>query len=144
MKSAKWVVGIRSIRRELVDWYGQRGWSQQGAIKTMTRIDSPARGATLPPGEHLVTGIAYAGDCGVQKVELSANGGESWQETKLLEPPPGDDTWVRWQGRFVLTPGSEVTLVARATDSSGVLQAEEFSLPQPDGSSGWHHLVVRG
>jgi hypothetical protein len=33
--------------------------------------------------------------------------------------------------------------VSRATDGTGELQSEEFKLPQPDGSSGWHHVSVR-
>ena len=143
MKNAKWVVGLRPLRREFVDWYGQRNWSKEGIVKTMTRIDVPARGAELPPGEHRIAGIAYAGDRGIQKVEFSADGGDRWQVAELLEPASGRDTWVRWQGRFTLTPGAELTLVARATDGTGALQAEAFSLPQPDGGAGWHHAKVR-
>jgi hypothetical protein len=33
--------------------------------------------------------------------------------------------------------------MARATDGDGELQMEAFSLPQPDGSTGWHSLDVR-
>ena len=36
------------------DWYGQRGWTKEGIVKTMTRIDVPARNATLPPGDHRI------------------------------------------------------------------------------------------
>ncbi len=60
-----------------------------------------------------------------------------------IEPRAGADTWVRWQGRFGLAPGSAVTLLARATDGDGALQAEAFSLPQPDGSSGWNAIEVQ-
>jgi DMSO/TMAO reductase YedYZ molybdopterin-dependent catalytic subunit len=143
MKNAKWVVGLRPVRREVVDWYGQRNWSQQGIVKTMTRIDVPARGAALPPGHHRIAGIAYAGDRGIVMVEFSADDGKSWRPADLLEPAPGQDAWVRWQGSFTLQAGEERTLVSRATDGTGALQSEEFSLPQPNGSSGWHHAKVR-
>ncbi|HEX2186068.1 MAG TPA: molybdopterin-dependent oxidoreductase, partial [Chloroflexota bacterium] len=143
MKNAKWVVGLRPMGREFVDWYGQRQWSKQAVVKTMTRIDVPGPGAELPPGQHRIAGIAYAGDRGVAKVEFSADGGRTWRVAELLEPPAGRDTWVRWQGQFTLAPGAETTLVARATDGTGALQIEEFSLPQPDGGSGWHTADVR-
>jgi DMSO/TMAO reductase YedYZ molybdopterin-dependent catalytic subunit len=143
MKSAKWVVALRALSREFVDWYGQRNWSRQGIVKTMTRIDYPAPGAVLPPGEHRIAGIAYAGDRGVARVEFSADGGTSWRVAELLEPPVGRDAWVRWQGQFTLPERAELTLVARATDGLGVLQIEEFSLPQPDGASGWFTTTVR-
>ena len=114
MKNAKWVVALRVLNREFADWYGQRNWSRTAVVKTMTRIDTPANGAALPPGEHRVAGIAYAGDQGVQQVEFSPDGGRSWQEVAFVEPPQGRDCWVRWQGRFTLAPGEAVTLVARA------------------------------
>jgi DMSO/TMAO reductase YedYZ molybdopterin-dependent catalytic subunit len=143
MKSGKWVIGLRALGREFVDWYGQRNWSQQAIVKTMTRIDVPAPDAELPPGEHRIAGIAYAGARGVAKVEFSPDGGQTWEVAELLEPAPGRDAWVRWQGRFTLAPGARATLMSRATDRTGELQIEAFSLPQPDGSSGWHAIDVR-
>jgi DMSO/TMAO reductase YedYZ molybdopterin-dependent catalytic subunit len=143
MKSAKWVVALRPLRREVIDWYGQRQWSKQGFVRTMTRIDVPTRGATLPPGEHRTAGIAYAGERGISQVEISADDGATWRIAELLDPLTARDAWVRWESRFTLAPGAELTLVSRATDGTGALQDEAFSLPQPDGSSGWHHTTVR-
>jgi DMSO/TMAO reductase YedYZ molybdopterin-dependent catalytic subunit len=142
MKNAKWVVALRAMSREFVDWYGQRNWSRQAIVKTMTRIDYPAPGAMLPPGEHRIAGIAYAGDRGVAQVEFSVDGGEAWQNAELLEPAIGPDTWVRWQGQFSLSDRTDLTLVARTTDGTGMLQIEAFSLPQPDGSTGWPTIEV--
>jgi DMSO/TMAO reductase YedYZ molybdopterin-dependent catalytic subunit len=142
MKNAKWVVALRAMPREFIDWYGQRNWSRQGIVKTMTRIDYPAPEAVLPPGEHRIAGIAYAGDRGVTRVEFSADGGASWEVADLLEPAPGRDTWVRWEGRVRLPDRATHTLVARATDGTGTLQTEAFSLPQPDGGSGWFSTEV--
>ena len=142
MKNAKWVVALRPMAREFVDWYGQRNWSKQGIVKTMTRIDTPARGAELPPGEHRIAGIAYAGDRGIARVEFRIGDEGNWQTAELLEPADATDVWVRWGGRFTLAPGAALTLAARATDGTGALQIEEFSLPQPDGSNGWHTCEV--
>jgi DMSO/TMAO reductase YedYZ molybdopterin-dependent catalytic subunit len=143
MKNAKWVIALRPLGREADDWYGQRSWSKHAIVKTMTRIDTPVRDAELPPGRHRIAGIAYAGERGIQKVELSADGGEQWQVADLIDRPAGRDVWVRWEGSFTLAPGATVTLMARATDGANELQSEPFSLPQPDGSSGWHSLEIR-
>jgi DMSO/TMAO reductase YedYZ molybdopterin-dependent catalytic subunit len=143
MKSAKWVVGLRPLRREFVDWYGQRNWSKTAVVRTMSRIDTPAPGATLRPGEQRIAGIAYGGARGIDKVEFSADGGESWQTAQFVEPPAGRDAWVRWQGRFQVVPGARLKLVARATDGTGELQVETFSLPEPDGGTGWPSVEVR-
>ncbi|MDQ3811359.1 MAG: molybdopterin-dependent oxidoreductase [Chloroflexota bacterium] len=142
MKNPKWVVALRPMRREFIDWYGQRNWSREGIVKTMTRIDVPGGGARLSAGEHRIAGIAYAGDRGVQMVEFSADGGDTWAVADLLEPPPGPDVWVRWQASVRLPPGARTTLMARATDGLGALQPEAFSLAQPDGAAGWHSIAV--
>jgi DMSO/TMAO reductase YedYZ molybdopterin-dependent catalytic subunit len=143
MKNAKWVRALRPLRREFLDWYGQRNWSRDGVVKTMTRIDVPASGATLDPGEHRIAGIAYASDRGIQRVEYSVDGGAVWQVAELIEPQPGRDAWVRWQGRFTLSPGSALTILARATDGAGEVQTETFSLPEPNGGTGWHTCEIR-
>ena len=142
MKNAKWVTALRAMNREFVDWYGQRSWSKQGIVRTMTRIDTPAPGAELPAGEHRVGGVAYAGDRGVLKVEYSTDGGQNWQEADL-ERAGGRDSWVRWQGRVRLPPGASSVIAARTTDGRGELQTEDFSLPQPDGGTGWPSIEVK-
>jgi DMSO/TMAO reductase YedYZ molybdopterin-dependent catalytic subunit len=143
MKSAKWVVALRPMRREFVDWYGQRNWSREALVKTMTRIDVPNRDARLAPGPQRIAGVAYAGARGVMMVEFSADGGDSWEIADPVEQLPGSDVWMRWEGTFNLLPGTEATLIARATDGTGQVQPEPFSLAQPDGASGWNTITVK-
>jgi DMSO/TMAO reductase YedYZ molybdopterin-dependent catalytic subunit len=145
MKSPKWVVGLRPMRREFSDWYGQRHWSKEGLVRTMTRIDAPAPGALVAPGEHQIAGIAYAGRHGIGRVEHSADGGATWQDADIepIDATGKPDRWVRWRARFTIAPGASATLVARATDGSGARQVEAFSLPEPDGGTGWPSIEVR-
>jgi DMSO/TMAO reductase YedYZ molybdopterin-dependent catalytic subunit len=142
MKNPKWLAGIRAMNQEYAGWYDQRGWNKDGIIKTMSRLDVPADGASLPPGQQRIAGVAYAGDRGVSMVEFSADGGTTWQTADFAEPPAGKDALVRWQCMFTLAAGAKVTLMARATDGTGDLQTEGFSLPQPDGGSGWDSIDV--
>jgi len=144
MKNPKWVIGLRPMRREFLDWYGQRQWSHQGLVRTMCRIDTPGPGTKLALGPNTLAGVAYAGRRGIQQVEISADGGESWQRADLLDTAaPGQDRWVRWQATVTRAPAAKLTLVARATDDRGELQPEAFSLPQPDGGRGWPSLEVQ-
>jgi DMSO/TMAO reductase YedYZ molybdopterin-dependent catalytic subunit len=144
MKNAKWVVGIRALRTEYVDWYGQRNWNRQGVVKTMSRIDVPADGARLPAGRQRIAGIAYAGDRGINGVQFSSDGGRTWNPANFLEAAPGRDAWVRWQAEFDVSPGQRLTLTARAFDGQGQVQSNVFRLPQPDGGSGLHSIQVTG
>jgi DMSO/TMAO reductase YedYZ molybdopterin-dependent catalytic subunit len=143
-KSPKWIRIIRPSTRPVLDWYGQRNWNKDGIVRTMTRIDVPAPAATVPAGPQRIAGIAYASNRGISKVEYSTDGGATWAVGNLLEPQPGPDAWVRWEGSFDLAAGQTLQLVSRATDGQGTLQEEAFSLAQPDGGAGWHHTTVTG
>jgi hypothetical protein len=108
----------------------------------MSRIDSPGPGDTLAAGSDTIGGVAYAGTRGIQQVEYTADGGETWQVADLVEAPPGQDTWVRWHGTYTAAPGAKVALMARATDGTGALQEQAFTLPEPNGGTGWPHLEL--
>jgi DMSO/TMAO reductase YedYZ molybdopterin-dependent catalytic subunit len=143
MKNPKWLVAIRAMTREYAGYYEQRNWNKDGIVKTMSRIDTPAEGATLSPGEQRVAGIAYAGDRGISMVEFSTSSDSSeWQPARILEPMAGKDAMVRWEASFEVPPTGMVMLTVRATDGTGQLQTEEFQLPQPDGASGRDSITV--
>ena len=142
MKNPKWLARISAMNQPFTGWYDQRGWTAEGIVKTMSRIDVPFDGASLTPGEQQIAGIAYAGTRGIQRVEFSEDGGNTWQPARILEPPAGSDTMVRWAGTFTIQAGERLVLVVRATDGNGDTQPETFVLPQPSGSSGWDSIEV--
>src|SRR3982074_589009 len=59
----------------------------------MTRIDVPPRDGRLQPGRQRIAGVAYAGDRGVQQVEFSADGGDTWQKADLIDSPTRPPAW---------------------------------------------------
>jgi DMSO/TMAO reductase YedYZ molybdopterin-dependent catalytic subunit len=142
MKDPKWLAGIRAMNQEYAGWYEQRNWDKDGLVKTMSRIDTPLDGARLQPGEQRVAGIAYAGDRGVMRVDVSPDDGATWLPTRFLEPAPGKDAMVRWEGMVMLSTGEQVTLTVRATDGTGQMQTEDFVLPQPSGASGEDQVTI--
>jgi DMSO/TMAO reductase YedYZ molybdopterin-dependent catalytic subunit len=142
MKSAKWIIGIRPMAREFLDWYAQRNWSKEAIVRTMSRIDSPAPGASVAPGQSTVSGVAYAGTRVIKRVEYSSDGGQTWRDAEFVEPAAGVDAWVRWRGTFTSGAGAATNLVARATDGTGAAQEEPFTLPEPNGGTGWPHVTI--
>ncbi len=142
-KNAKWVVGLRALNKEVVDWFGQRNWSKEAFVKTMSRIDVPARGDQLKAGApQKIGGIAYAGLKGISKVEFSWDGGKTWTAAKFIEAPEGKDMWKRWEGSFTPAAPGKLEVVSRATDGEGKLQIEPFGLTQPDGGTGWDRFEL--
>jgi DMSO/TMAO reductase YedYZ molybdopterin-dependent catalytic subunit len=142
MKNPKWLAGIRAMTQEYTGWYEQRNWNKDGIVKTMSRIDTPADGAMLSSGQQRIAGIAYAGNRGVSKVELTNNDGATWWLAQLLEPMAGTDAMIRWESTFSMPTAGGVTLTVRATDGGGEVQTDEFQLPQPDGGSGRDAISV--
>jgi len=74
----------------------------------------------LPAGPCLLEGRAWSGWAPVERVEVSANGGETWSEAALDEPL-SDFAWRRWTYEWDAAPG-EHELCCRATDQAGNVQ----------------------
>lgn len=79
-------------------------------------------GASLPAGAGAaIRGIAFGGDAGVAKVELSMDDGQSWRPATLGEDH-GKYSFRRWQTNIPeLTKGSH-SLMVRCTNLSGDIQ----------------------
>jgi DMSO/TMAO reductase YedYZ molybdopterin-dependent catalytic subunit len=141
VSATKWLSRIELTRFDEVDGYWiPRGWAKEGPIKTMSRIDVPRAGTSLPAGRNPVAGVAWAPPRGVARVEIQVDEG-AWREC-ALGPSDSAHTWVQWQLEWDASPGDHVLRV-RATDGDGVTQTSAVHGPQPDGATGWHARRVR-
>ncbi|MGO9134191.1 MAG: molybdopterin-dependent oxidoreductase [Methylovirgula sp.] len=81
-------------------------------------------GASVPSGKPSVArGIAFGGDCGVAKVEISTDGGASWQAAQLGKDE-GKYSFRQWQAPFTLGAGKH-SLMVRCTNANGVAQPDK-------------------
>ncbi|MGO9986314.1 MAG: molybdopterin-dependent oxidoreductase [Rhodomicrobium sp.] len=69
----------------------------------------------------LARGIAFGGDCGVARVDLSIDAGRSWQPVQLGKDE-GKYSFRRWQTQFTLAGRGEHTLMVRCTNENGESQ----------------------
>ena len=69
-------------------------------------------------------GIAFGGDSGVSKVELSSDSGKSWRLANLGKDH-GRYSFRQWQADFVLTENGPHSLMVRCTNSNGETQPAE-------------------
>jgi len=140
VSATKWVTDIEVTTFAAASAYWvQRGWSQQAPIKTESRIDVPAAGATLRPGPTPVAGVAWAQHKGIAAVEVRVDGGP-WHEARLAAVPD-IDTWRQWVFQWPATPGNHL-LEARATDRTGYTQTAVQAQPPPNGASGYPSVTV--
>jgi DMSO/TMAO reductase YedYZ molybdopterin-dependent catalytic subunit len=140
VSATKWVTDIEvTTFASAYAYWAQRGWSQQAPIKTESRIDVPADGASLASGRIAVAGVAWAQHKGIAAVEVRANGGP-WQEARLAAVPD-IDTWRQWVWEWQASPGNYL-LEARATDATGYTQTAAQAQPAPNGATGYPSAQV--
>jgi DMSO/TMAO reductase YedYZ molybdopterin-dependent catalytic subunit len=72
----------------------------------------------------LVRGIAFGGDTGVARVDLSSDRGKSWQATTLGKDE-GKYSFRQWQAPVSLPAAGDYTLMVRCTNSGGVAQPDQ-------------------
>ena len=135
MASIKWLQRIIITDQPFTGYYqtiDYAYWKRRAKVAELiplsemqikAEIAKPAEGETVPANSSVrVRGAAWTSDSQITKVELSTDGGSTWNETNLLgEPKP--NAWRLWEFNWQTpaAPGNQ-TLMARATDSLGHTQ----------------------
>ena len=140
MMNAKWVTGIEASNSVYLGYWQERGWSNDARIKTTSIIYYPSAGAHVG-GSLPVAGVAFAGDRGISKVEVSTDGGNTWNVAEL-KPPKSPYSWVLWAYMWTPTTSGNQTIMVRATDGTGQLQDSSANQPFPDGATGYNSIQV--
>jgi DMSO/TMAO reductase YedYZ molybdopterin-dependent catalytic subunit len=130
--NVKWLSEIELLDKEMDGYWEQRGWHGTGPVNTVAKLWSDTE---LGNGNIEVAGHAYAGTRGIDRVEVSIDGGDTWQDAALSEPLPGADVWRQWRHEFA--PDGTHEVVVRAVDGQGALQPQEQSGSFPSGATGW-------
>ncbi|MFW6074573.1 MAG: molybdopterin-dependent oxidoreductase, partial [Chloroflexota bacterium] len=142
MKNVKWITKIEPIDYDYMGYWQERDWSDVATVVTMSRIDIPGHEEEFTIGETVqIGGVAFAGDRGISRVEVSVDGGETWNDADLSDAP-SDLTWRLWRyDHEANEPGTHRILV-RATDGDGETQTETERDPLPDGATGWDSILI--
>ena len=109
---------------------GGKGDPSQPSVQEMTVkswINSPhPDSGPLKAGMVQIHGVAFGGLHAVKEVEVSLDGGKTWQKARFVGPDLGQYAWRQFALQARLPPGT-FTLASRATDSAGHVQAENRS-----------------
>src|SRR5260370_4371669 len=97
-------------------------------------ITRPSPGLTMrAPGLYEVSGIAWSGSGTIAKVEVSADGGQTWAEATLSAPVlPRTLTRFRTSWKW---NGGPAIVKSRATDSMGEMQPTRDKLVAEHGTN---------
>ncbi|HYS94989.1 MAG TPA: molybdopterin-dependent oxidoreductase, partial [Chthoniobacterales bacterium] len=144
-KHVKWLTRIELAGEDVKGFYETQGWGPDFMTPTRSRIDAPDHESRFSLGQLSgpieVKGIAFGGDRGVSRVEISDDDGETWTDasihyagTKL--------TWALWTYEWRPDGSDDYTLVVRATDGEGAVQEWEEDRSPFSGVTGFHKIAV--
>jgi DMSO/TMAO reductase YedYZ molybdopterin-dependent catalytic subunit len=140
MKNVKWLTGITIVNNDFLGFWQSQGWDDAAPYQTESRIDVPRGRETLAVGALSVGGVAFAGDRGIQSVEVSTDAGQTWQAASV-KPGLSANTWQLWRAD-VSVDRSVKSIRVRATDGQGHPQTRESNPPFPSGATGYHNVTI--
>ncbi|HZC48247.1 MAG TPA: sulfite oxidase [Nitrososphaeraceae archaeon] len=149
MMNPKWITEIELVGEIYEGYWQKKGWANNAQYNTHSFIvipgSDPVRkvfrslGAlNIVVGEEIpIAGVAFAGDRGILKVEVSSDGGATWKEARIKDPL-SPYTWVLWATELNVTTKGNYKIIVRATDKTGKIQTAEVRDPFPNGAMGYH------
>lgn len=151
-KHVKWVTRIDLRTTPSKGFYESQGWDREAVVKTLSRIDFPVKGDTIAPLQPItITGIAFGGLRGVSKVEVTTDGGATWQAATITARP-SPQSWALWDFPWTPPANGNYKLGVRCYEGNGALGKTESaggaSQPMkeeenfPSGAAGIHFVDV--
>jgi DMSO/TMAO reductase YedYZ molybdopterin-dependent catalytic subunit len=92
-----------------------------GPMPVKSEIIRPVDGSVLGIGANRLFGMAWAGEHAVAAVEVSVDGGSSWQRAEL-QGPRAAYSWTAWEYLWETAAPGDYKLLARAISESGDVQ----------------------
>jgi DMSO/TMAO reductase YedYZ molybdopterin-dependent catalytic subunit len=152
MMNAKWITDIELVDRVYEGFWQRRGWANNAKYQTHSKIAFPGDAlrnrfeelstttkAAAIGSKSPIAGIAFAGDRGISKVEVSTDGGNTWQSASIKDPL-SSNSWVLWALDWIPQNKGKYNIVVRATDKAGSIQTAEIRDNYPNGSTGYHSV----
>jgi DMSO/TMAO reductase YedYZ molybdopterin-dependent catalytic subunit len=137
--SCKWLTEIKVLEKEFEGNFMSPGYrmpNQSGkpgeavkpedthpvtALNVKSLISTPSDGATLRSLALNVQGVAWAGEADIVRVDVTVDGGVSWQKAQLAADQ-ARYAWRLWNFKWKAPNAGDFVIAARATDSQGRTQ----------------------
>ncbi len=131
--SVKWLRRIEVLNRSFHGYYQSVKYTVRrsspnglesvvvGPMAVKSELIRPAEGAELGIGTNRLFGVAWAGEEAVDRVEVSTDGGETWNSAELLGAQSAY-CWTPWEYLWEVAEPGEYTLLTRAVSEGGRVQ----------------------
>jgi Oxidoreductase molybdopterin binding domain/Mo-co oxidoreductase dimerisation domain len=134
--SVKWLRKVEVLDRPFKGYYQSVKYTIQrrtpGGVETVvvgpmavkSEVLRPREGAVLGIGPNRVSGVAWAGEEAVARVEVSTDGGRTWGDAALVGPQ-AEYSWTLWEYLWEVAEAGAYELLARAVSEGGRVQPAE-------------------
>jgi DMSO/TMAO reductase YedYZ molybdopterin-dependent catalytic subunit len=145
MKHVKWLSKIEFVNFDFKGYWEKKGWSDEAVIPVKSQVLMPMDGKTVPLGNYVIGGIAFAGRFGISRVQVSIEGGR-WKEAELKEPL-SKWAWTLWRYDWKPSKAGTYEIRVRGFDRAGKAQESGGLFGRilgafPDGAKGIHSVRV--
>ena len=145
-KNVKWLTRIEVTGANAKGFYEAQGWGPDFTTPTRSRIDVPEAWSSVSLGKLTapieVKGIAFGGDRGISRVELSFDDGKTWSDAEIYYA--GNRlAWSLWKTQWMPAAAGDYMVVVRATDGEGGVQTWESDRAPFSGVAGLHYIAVQ-
>ncbi len=103
---------------------GRRQPLGPGSVKS--EVLTPPAGAAVGAGTLRIAGVAWAGEAGVSRVDVSTDGGRTWQAAHLkgIDQPY---SWRQWEALWTVTAPGDYEILSRAHSGRGESQPFDYN-----------------
>ena len=134
--SVKWITRLELLDHQFEGYFQtnkytiRRRDARGECLKRLNRmavksqIIRPRAGSELRPGVNRISGIAWAGEEAVAKVEISTDGGRSWRAASLVGPQ-APYSWTLWEYLWEVNTPKDYQFVSRAISTASETQPAE-------------------
>ncbi|MBW3542095.1 MAG: sulfite oxidase [Planctomycetes bacterium] len=131
--SVKWLTRIEAVRTPFEGYFQTVKYVRQrrtgrgvvtesvGPMPVKSEIVRPRDASQIGIGATRIFGMAWAGEQAVEAVEVSTDGGVSWQRAELIGPR-APHCWNLWEYLWEVVAPGEHTLLSRAIAADGRVQ----------------------
>jgi DMSO/TMAO reductase YedYZ molybdopterin-dependent catalytic subunit len=136
VSSVKWITRLEVLDRPYEGYFQSKKYTirrREAAEERVVRLTRmavkseiirPRADSELQPGVNRVTGIAWAGEEAVARVEISTDGGLGWHRATLAGPQ-APYSWTLWEYLWEVNRPKDYQLICRATSAAGETQPAE-------------------
>jgi hypothetical protein len=141
MKQPKWITRVQLVNKAYLGYWESQGWSDLCERWAHARFTDLESGAKISRKNFELTGYALSNLDGIKSVEISFDGGRTWQATNLFSSP-SPLVWSFWKQIWINPKPGVYEIRVRAIDNKGRAEDTDPKGIYPDGATGQQVLNV--